>query len=232
VAQRRAEQRRRAIWVSIGVVAVLVVATVIGVAVLRSNQSTSASGANTAPKGATSSGGILLGRASAPVLVDLYEDYQCPICKRFEAQNEPTLDQLMQQGKIRIVFHPVAFLDLNSTTRYSTRSSAASGCASDAGVFKLWTVKVFAEQPPEGGPGLSNARLVAIGKEVGATSSAFATCVNTQRYAPWTARITDQASRAGVNATPTMRIDGKDVNRNQYTPQGIQQLVAAAAPAR
>ena len=228
-AERRATQRRRAVWVAVAVVAVLAVATVIGVVVLHSDQSASTSSSAAVPRGATSTGAIPIGSAKAPVNVDLYEDFQCPVCKNFQAQDGATLDQLVQQGKIRILFHPVAFLDPQSTTRYSTRSSAASGCAADAGLFKEWADALFANQPAEGSAGRSNAELVATGKDLGASSAAFASCVTSQKYAPWTAKVTDLASRAGVNATPTMRIDGKDVDRAKYTPQGIQQLVAQAA---
>ena len=34
---------------------------------------------------------VVVGRASAPVTVTLYEDLQCPICREFE-QSEPTLE--------------------------------------------------------------------------------------------------------------------------------------------
>jgi hypothetical protein len=63
---------------------------------------------------------------------------------------------------------------------------------------------------PEGGEGLPEDRLVALGQQAGAGPD-FATCVAEDRYVAWTAGVTDDASRAGVNATPTIRVDGQEI---------------------
>src|SRR3546814_4082241 len=41
------------------------------------------------------------------------------------------------------------YLNRFSTTEYSTRSSAAAGCAARGGKFKEFTDALFARQPPE-----------------------------------------------------------------------------------
>jgi hypothetical protein len=79
----------------------------------------------------------------------------------------------------------MGFLDGLSSTRYLSRAAAASGCASDLGKFPQYAHAVFAKQPPEGGPGLSDAELVAIGAMVGSASSEFSPCVSSGRYLTW-----------------------------------------------
>ncbi|GAA2565228.1 DsbA family protein [Pseudonocardia hydrocarbonoxydans] len=98
------------------------------------------------------------------------------------------------------------------STEYSTRSSAASGCAAEEGVFPQYLELLFANQPPEGGDGLPEETLVALGEQAGA-GPGFATCVAEDRYAAWTAGLTDEASRAGVTATPTVLADGREIER-------------------
>jgi hypothetical protein len=44
-------------------------------------------------------------------------------------------------GRITLVYHPMNFLDAVSTNRYSTR--AASGCASDGGMFSRYAHALF-----------------------------------------------------------------------------------------
>jgi hypothetical protein len=110
-----------------------------------------------APAGAPpDADGIVLG--AGPVRVDAYIDFLCPFCRQFEERSGPALNRLLDGGAITLVYHPLGFLDRLSTTRYSSRASAASGCASDFGRFREYKDALFANQPPEGGPRLRRVR--------------------------------------------------------------------------
>ncbi|MFC0098421.1 thioredoxin domain-containing protein [Micromonospora marina] len=217
----REKRRKRTLWTSIAAVLVLVIAGGIGWAVYSSQKSDEF----TAPPGANDAGtGIVLG--TGPVTIDLYEDYLCPACKQFQQVNGDTLDQLVDEGKAKLVFHPVAFLNRFSTTEYSTRASAASGCAAEDGKFREFTEQLFDRQPPEGGAGLSNDELVDIGAGVGLNRDEFASCVSDGTYRPWTEHVTDEASKAGVTGTPTIKVNGSELQ--DRSPEGIKSAVEAA----
>jgi protein-disulfide isomerase len=133
------------------------------------------------PAGAPAEGdGIVIG--AGPVTVDAYIDFQCPFCKQFEETAGPTLDRLVAEELTSIVYHPMAFLDRLSTDHYSSRASASSGCAADGGRFKEYARALFADQPPEGGPGLTDEELIEIGRAVGLTEPTFARCVLGRAY--------------------------------------------------
>ncbi|TDC80819.1 disulfide bond formation protein DsbA [Micromonospora sp. KC606] len=218
----REKRRKRTLWTSVAAVAVLVIAGLIGYSVW-SGQRTDEF---TAPKGANEAGtGIVIG--SGPVTIDLYEDYLCPACKQFQQLSGDTINQLVTEGRARVVFHPVAYLNRFSTTEYSTRSSAASGCAADGGKFKEFTDALFERQPPEGSAGLSNDELIDIGAGVGLNRDDLASCVSGGRYKAWTEHVTEEASRANVTGTPTVRVNGTDVA--DRSPAGIRAAVEAAA---
>jgi hypothetical protein len=38
--------------------------------------------------------------------------------------------------------------------------------------------------------------------------------VSSDRYPGWTAALTDEASRSGVNATPTVLVNGREIERS------------------
>ena len=129
------------------------------------------------PAGATPEGdGIVVG--AGPVRIDAFIDFLCPFCRRFELAAESALADLVADQLASLVYHPMNFLDEASTTNYSTRAAASSGCAADQGRFLEYAHALFAHQPPEGGPGLSDAELAALGRAAGLTEAAFATCLS------------------------------------------------------
>ena len=159
------------------------------------------------PAGATPEGdGIVIG--SGPVRLDAFIDFLCPFCRRFELSSGPALAALAADGLASLVYHPMNFLDEASTTHYSTRAAAASGCAADQGRFLEYAHALFVDQPPEGGPGLSDAELAGLGRAVGLTDAAFATCLSEAPYLDWPPYVTARAVAAGVSATPTVLVEG------------------------
>lgn len=208
----REKRRSRTLWTTVIAVAAIVIAGMIGWGIYASQDS----GTYVAPAGATSDGsGITVG--SGPVKIDVYEDFICPACGQFETQSGAALDQLVTDGKVTIVYHPVAYLDRASTTDYSTRASAASGAAAEGGKFREYAKALFAKQPAEGSAGLSDNELIEIGRSIG-LGDAFAQAVRDGKYKSWTSHVTDEASEAGVTGTPTIKVNGKDV---QPTTQAI-----------
>jgi protein-disulfide isomerase len=200
----------------------LLVATGIAVQAARSTSD----GPQGAPTGAVGRYGFALGSADAPVTVDLYEDFLCPACARFEATAGPKLRRMAAEGRVKVVYRPFAFLDGYSTTRYSTRALNAAACAADENRFVEMHDRLYRVQPPEGGPGLSDDRLVAVGAAAGATGDEFGSCVRDLRYERWTEQATDAASKAGVVQTPTVLVDGRPLA--EPTVEALRAAVAAA----
>jgi protein-disulfide isomerase len=162
------------------------------------------------PAGATPEGdGVITG--DGPVRVDAFIDFMCPFCRRFELSAGPALDALIAEKLISLVHHPMNFLDGASTTNYSTRAAAASGCAADQGRFLDYAHALFLGQPPEGGPGLTDAELAGIGRDIGLPDAVFASCLTEAPYLDWPPYVTARATAVGVEATPTVVVAGTAV---------------------
>jgi protein-disulfide isomerase len=180
------------------------------------------------PAGATPEGdGVVVG--DGPVRVDAFIDFLCPYCRQFELSSGPALAGLVADRLASLVYHPMNFLDAASTTSYSTRAAAASGCAADQGQFLGYAHALFVHQPPEGGPGLSDAQLAGIGREVGLADAEFVTCLSEAPYLDWPPYVTARATAAGVSATPTVLVAGAVVRPEA---QAITAAVALASGAR
>jgi protein-disulfide isomerase len=150
--------------------------------------------------------GVVIG--AGPVRVDAFIDFLCPFCRQFELASGPALAALVADQLASLVYHPMNFLDQASTTNYSTRAAAASGCAADHGRFLEYAHALFVNQPPEGGPGLSDAELAVIGRTVELGDAAFAACLSEAPYLDWPPYVTARAAAAGVSGTPTVLVDG------------------------
>jgi protein-disulfide isomerase len=176
------------------------------------------------PAGATPEGdAIVIG--GGPVHVDAFIDFLCPYCRQFELSAGPALAGLLADRLISLAYHPMNFLDEASTTNYSTRAAAASGCAADSGRFLDYAHALFVHQPPEGGPGLSDAELAGLGGAAGLTGAAFAACLSDAPYLDWPSYVTARATMAGVSATPTVLVARAIVRPD---PQAITAAVARA----
>lgn len=230
-AEQKARRRRRVLWQS--AVAVVVVLAVVGGAVLvLSNQEDDAptpsaiSGA--VPAAATDDGAFVVGDPDASVTVQVVEDFQCPVCRQFEAAAGDLLDQYAAGSDVKVEYRGIAFLDRASSTRYSSRALNASACAMDEGVdvWKEFHRQLFLQQPAEGSAGLTDDQLVSIATTAGADGDRVASCVADGTYADWVAATTDAAGDDGVTGTPTLFVDGQKLAG--FDPAALQDAVDQA----
>lgn len=215
--RQRRERRRRAAWVSAVAVAGLLAAGLAGVAGWQASRPDDA----TVPAASTADGsGLPVG--TGPVSVEIYLDMLCPACRQFDAAARPALDGYLADGTVTLVYRPIAILDDRTSTKFSTRAGAATGCAADAGAVAEFVPAMLDRQPAEGTAGLSDDEIIQIGTTAGATSSEFASCVRDGTYHGWVALNTDDAFDRGVQGTPTVYVDG-----NRLEPRGVADLAAA-----
>ncbi|WP_280402184.1 DsbA family protein [Nocardia carnea] len=211
-AAQRAERKRR-IAIQVGVTAVLVaLVAAIGIGLAVRNSGSDYDGP--VPAAATENGAIRIGQPDAPAKVRIVADMQCPVCKQFEADHSELLNQAVADGDAVIEYNIVGYLDRASTTEYSTRAANASYCVADRGTdnYPKWLELMFQQQPPEGGAGLTDERLIAIAHEAGYTDPAVDTCITDGTYKGYVAAMSDKSlNDDGIDGTPTVFVNGEQV---------------------
>ena len=216
----RREARRRAILILVSVVAALLVLIGAGV-VIQMAQQESVKAAGTTPPANLVKGAFVVGQDTAPVTLTIYSDYLCPYCKVQHDVNKAQTDAWVKEGKVRVEYRTVAFLDKASTDEYSSRAlnaaAAVLNTAPDA--FPAFHDSLYAEQPAEGGPGLSDERLVQLAVTAGAPKDPIQQAVTKRSYWGWTAAVTEQASKDGVSGTPTVKVNGTMVQNPTDTTE-------------
>jgi protein-disulfide isomerase len=199
------------------VAVVIAVAVVVGGALFLARSLT----ATVEPTYTATAEGAVITAGTGPVVIDVYEDYICPACERFETRYGNEVTTALNEGKIAVRFHTIAILDEQSNPAgYSTRAGNAALCAVPAGIFPRYHKKLFDEQPAEASAGLSNDQLIAFGTELGAQGD-FAGCVQGNTHLDAMAKETEAARKdaalknaEGRFGTPTVAIGGKRIDLN------------------
>ncbi len=144
-----------------------------------------------------------MGRSDAPVVVVAYEDFQCPHCQDFNLSLEETIRELVAAGTVRFEFKPRFVIGPESVT-----AMMAAECAADQGRFWEYHDALFAalERNPRANQ-ISDFEALAV--QIGLDSAAFNRCLESQQHKEALLREDIQARDDGINATPTVFINGK-----------------------
>ena len=169
--------------------------------------------------------GTVLGRADAPVTIDLYEDFQCPACEAWGRAVFPSLvTNELAAGTVRIVFHDMAFLGPESTD-----AGRAAYAAGQQGKFWDMWATLYANQGFENSGAFSRDRLGEMADRLGLDVARFDTDMASSAALASIDRSRADAGRAGVSSTPTLIIEGTAFVGGQSYPSIAAAIAAAAA---
>ena len=168
--------------------------------------------------------GIVLNPTATPT-IDVWVDYQCPACRTFEVLNGGYLNEIIAQKKAKVVFHPLTFIGTESII-----AANAAACAADENKFVEMNLALFQNQAGSENSGKWQGDvMLAIGESIGIKSESFKQCVREGNYVKWTRNVTDASASKNVNSTPTIRINGKDLDRNTEYGDPVKFKAALAA---
>ena len=175
--------------------------------------------------------GRSLGRANAAVTLDVWSDFQCPVCRQFALTVEPALVRdYVANGTLRIVHHDAAFQGQRAGLAYDESVEAGAGARCAAKQDRYWPFHdwLFTNQAGENRGAFADARLRAIAGSAGLDVTAWDACRATGEQQAAVRSETNQAIARGINATPTLFIDGQQIV-GLRTPAELGQLIQAAA---
>lgn len=187
-----------------------------------------ASGDLVTPAGVGEAGAIVVGDPDATKVVEVYVDYQCPYCQRWEAEiGTALMERALQPGSGLVVKqYNMAFLgeanrSLNPPGASARAASAAACVLEGAGVdaFVAFNTAVFAA-PGGTDPStrFDEASLVSLAGGLGADDATLA-CIEEGRFIPFVAATTQAAFSRGVTGTPTVLVNGKPLQDSFGDPQ-------------
>jgi protein-disulfide isomerase len=142
------------------------------------------------------------GPAAAPVTIVEFSDFQCPFCSKIT----PTLEQVVSKygSKVRLVFRQFP-LPMHPN---AAKAAEASLCANEQGKFWEMHDAMFKDQ---GALAVDALKSKAAGI-AGINAASFNSCLDTGKETPAVQGDVKAGTKAGVNGTPAMFVNGRFIN--------------------
>ncbi|TDC04663.1 protein-disulfide isomerase [Nonomuraea longispora] len=163
---------------------------------------------------------VLADRSSQAPVLDVYEDFDCPVCKKMHDTVDGTLQRLAREGKVKIVFHSVTVFGDEPMRSNSVRAAAAARCVPEEN-WLAFRDQLYAMQPAPHGvaSGFTVEELTAAARKTGA---AVDDCVTSQAYAQ--AHL-EQTAKARIQGTPTVLLDGRMLGDEVFDPTALERAI-------
>lgn len=157
--------------------------------------------------------GTKIGSDSALVKITEFEDFQCPFCLQYTANQEGgIINELVKAGKVQLEFRHLPILGAESVS-----AAIAAECAADQNKFWQYKSLLFLTQAKADQVGnektnvgrFSDDNLKQFAKDVGADSAQFDTCYDSREPLDLILQQQRDANSFGITGTPGFLVNGQ-----------------------
>ncbi|MEQ4719098.1 thioredoxin domain-containing protein [Nonomuraea sp. B19D2] len=163
---------------------------------------------------------VLADRSGEAPVLDLYEDFDCPVCKELHTRVDATIRKLAMEGKVKVVFHPVTIFKDEPMRSNSIRAAAAARCVPEDS-WLAFRDELYAMQPAPHGEasGFAVEDLVKAARQAGASVDE---CVRSQSYAK--AHV-EESAKVRLEGTPTVVLDGRTLGNEAFDAAALERVI-------
>jgi protein-disulfide isomerase len=175
--------------------------------------------------------GLVLGKPSAPVEMEMFIDVQCPICQNYEVNYLPTIVQkYIRTGKVQLHVQPWAFLGGQGSQSFSGRLGLIAASFQNKG-FQYAKV-LYDNQGVEESGWLDSREMALIAASVtGLNLDKWSADVNSSAAKTVASDVDKLAKKGHVTGTPTVLVGRTGSTlQNVLTPQQIAALQSPTLP--
>jgi len=200
---------------------VIVVAVVLaaGIAVYWSRQSAaSGEGSNNTIIAANPGGGHIRGKATAPVTLVEFGDYECPSCGYYY----PMVEEVLRRypDKVKLEFHHYPLIQMHA---HALAAAMAAEAAGDQGKFWEMHDMLYKHQTQWARNPNPEAQFLAFATDLGLDANKFMRSLKSPDVEKRILEDIQRGSNARVEGTPTFYINGQSLNP---LPSGVDDFAA------
>jgi protein-disulfide isomerase len=162
-----------------------------------------------------------VGDPNAPVKLTEYEDFQCPFCLKYTANEEPTIiKEYVKTGKVQLTYKHLPILGSESV-----QSAIATVCAQQQGKFWDLNQLLFLTEAKAGQDvteksqvgRLSDSNLKQYASQVGLDMTKFNTCFTSSDALKAVLAQQDEANALGIKGTPGFTLNGQPLSQGNMS---------------
>jgi len=216
--QREMQKKRNRIFVVAGIV-VFAILLILAVALPQLKANSIPIGTIQLPDPITrpTVNGLTMGDSKAPIVLEVYSDFQCPFCKKFTAEIEPGIvKDFVATGRVYYKYIPYRVIGPESDA-----AASAAYCAGDQNKFWEYHDILFANQTGEEVGDFSDKRLLAYAEKIGLDTARFKTCYTSNKYINQLQLDMNSGNQAKVDGTPSIY-----VNHTKVDPDKLYDSIA------
>lgn len=136
----------------------------------------------------------------------------------------PIEEEFVATGQVKVQMRPIAILGEESQL-----AAQAAECANDQGRFWQYHDTLYANQANEHNSGVfSSENLKAFAEALALDTTAFNSCLDSGKYAAMVKNDTNAARQQGINKTPTIFVNGREVTASELR-SAIQEALASGS---
>jgi protein-disulfide isomerase len=175
----------------------------------------------TAVAAAAGDGSVIVGKASAPVKVVVYEDFQCPYCRELEDQTRNFLRENAAAGKVQVEYHPIDLLQAVYGERGMNAFAAVLAHSTPSAALKLHDL-LYENQPYEQSSGsVTDAQIAGWVEEAGGDRAAALEAMKTPDQV-YLGVLRNLVASQGIQSTPTVMVNDKQLSASSMTDMAKQ----------
>jgi protein-disulfide isomerase len=173
-----------------------------------------------------------MGDPAAPIVLEVFSDFQCSACELFAKQVEPLIvDQYVATGQVYLVYRQFPILDRG--TNESEQSANASMCAAEQERFWDYHDMLYANVLGVNAGSFTDRRLIAFAEQLDMDVDAFSSCLRENRYKDQITADINAGQQLGITGTPSVFINGTQIAPG-YVPtiEQLQEAIEGVLPAQ
>ena len=172
--------------------------------------------------------GLVVGKKTAPVEMEMFIDVQCPICQSFEVDSLPTIvQQYIRNGKVQLHLQPWAFLGGTGSQSFSGRLGLIAASFQNKGYE--YAKVLYDNQGTEESGWLDGKEMAVIAASVnGLNMHEWLADVNGSAVNTIASSVDKQATKIQVTGTPTILVGCK--GSALHNVESAQEIALNRAP--
>jgi protein-disulfide isomerase len=167
------------------------------------------------------------GDADAPVVLVMWEDFQCPFCATFAQETEPVLvDRFVEDGVLRLEWRDFPYFG-----EQSVQAARAARAAGEQGAFWEFHDAVYALGSPPNSGRLTDDVLIGLARDLDLDVERFTATMQSQETHDAVTADFREGQQLGISGTPAFLLNGRPIMGAQPTDTFVAAIEQAAAEA-